>query len=219
MLATHDSLTGYPVKYFLLKPFNFMAQCQSKNLVAQFDAGARSFDLRFAKHRGKWHAAHGAMLYKVTLEESLNILMKLSKVEPLYFRILCEDSFYRKSNHKELYNTIVNYLSDKRHNLKLLYVASKRKWDWITTEFTNATENYDVWPPLKNTAENLCQLTVRMYELETTNDKVNFICCYNCAGIPWLFGLPFPKVVAKTLTPIALKKKWKDNDCPVVDFI
>ena len=58
-----------------------------------------------------------------------------------------------------------------------------------------------------------------MYELKTTDDRINFIGCYESAGIPILFGLPFPKLAANAITPIVLKKEWKVNDCPVVDFI
>jgi len=219
MVATHDSLTGYPVKYWLLRPFNFMAKCQSKDLYEQFLDGSRSFDLRFAKHRGKWYAAHGAMIYDITLQEVIEILTSISNDSIIYFRVLCEDTFFKKSDYRELYDLIKKYLKDESHNLKLLYVASKRNWNQINTDFTDETVSYDVWPPVKNTNENLCGLVSRMYELETTNDKINFVCCYNCSGMPWLFGLPFPKWVAKALTPIALNKKWKDNDCPVVDFI
>ena len=220
MLATHDSLSSYPVKYFFLKPFNFMAGCQAKNLTEQYMDGARSFDLRFAKHRGKWYGAHGMQIYDITLEKSLDILMNLSRQEPLYFRVLCEDTFYKKSDYNELYKEIIRYLSGKNHHLKLLYAGSKRDWNnRINTKFVNETENYDTYPMMGNDRKNLCLRVARMYELETADDKINFIGCYESSGIPRLLGLPFPKIAANALTPIAKTKKWKENDCPVVDFI
>lgn len=50
-----------------------MSKCQSKTLTEQFNAGARSFDLRFAKHRGKWYAAHGVQIYNRTLRHELHL--------------------------------------------------------------------------------------------------------------------------------------------------
>ena len=218
MLATHDSLTSYPVKYWLLKPFNFMAKCQTKTLEEQFSAGARSFDLRFVWHRGKWYAAHGIQIYSITLEESLNILMKLSEKEPVYFRILCEDTFW-KSDCEKLYKDVVWHLGTKKHNLKLLYLLSKKTWQGYHTKFENETANYDTCSSMGNDRKNLCLRVARMYELQTSDDKINFIGCYESSGIPRLFGLPYPKIAANALTPIVKKKHWKDNDCPVVDFI
>jgi hypothetical protein len=95
-LATHDSLTAYPVKSWWLRPFNFLCKCQDKTLEEQYAAGARSFDLRFAKYRGEWYAAHGAMIYDITLKEAIKKLASFP--EPVYFRVLCEDTFYRKSD-------------------------------------------------------------------------------------------------------------------------
>ena len=220
MLATHDSLSSYPVKYWILKPFNLMAKCQTKNLTEQFLEGARSFDLRFAWHRGKWYAAHGIQIYNVTLEKSLDILIEQSKKEPLYFRVLCEDTFYKKSNTQKLFIRISDYLSIKEHNLKLLYVGSKQNWfNVYHCEFEEKTANYDSYSQMANDRKNLCERVSRMYELETTDDKINFIGCYESSGIPRLFGLPYPKIAANALTPIAKKIKRKPNDCLVVDFI
>ena len=221
MIATHNSLSYTKPKYWFLRPFNFMAKCQTKSLQEQFAAGAKSFDLRFAKHRGKWYGAHGLQLYKVTLEDALDILIDLSFVEPLYFRVLCEDTFWKKSDYIELKIVVDNYLSKiNKHNLRLLYLCSKRDWnDRFSTYWEDVTENYDTYSMMANDRKNLCLRVQRMYELQTTNDKINFIGCYESSGIPRLFGLPYPKIAANALTPIVKSKKWKPNDCPVVDFL
>jgi len=117
MLATHDSLSSYPVKYWILKPFNFMAKCQTKNLYDQYIAGARSFDLRFAWYRNKWYAAHGAQIFNITLGEVLDTMIDLSSDLPIYFRAIAEDTFYKKSNHTKLYSDIVGYINGKKHQM------------------------------------------------------------------------------------------------------
>jgi hypothetical protein len=91
----------------------------------------------------------------------------------------------------------------------------------MTAEFeaNKACANFDIHPLTENDRDSLCAKVAQMYELQTTDDKINFIGCYESAGVPWLLGLPLPRLAAKALTPIALKKKWKENDCPVVDFL
>lgn len=221
MIATHDSLTSYKLKYWILKPFNFMSRCQTKDLKEQWIEGARSFDLRFLYHRKKWYGAHGIQIYKITLEETLDILSNLStKEDPIYFRVLCEDNII-KSNAWELYEKILDWFNDNPNTtLKPLYLRSKKTWELIN-EWDNFNEckNYDTYSCMANDRKNLCERVSLMYEIETSDDKINFIGCYESSGIPRLFGLPCPKVAAKALTPIVLKKKWKDKDCPVVDFL
>jgi len=221
MIATHDSLTGYPVKYFLLKPFNFMAKCQSKDLMQQFEAGARSFDLRFAKHRGRWYAAHGAQIFNVTFPDVMDTLVKLSMKEAIYCRLICEDTFYKKSDWNELYRIFIKYLEDEWHGIKLLYVRSKKTWEGIDCEAVGETVNYDTYPMLGSDRKDLCLRVARMYELDTTDDKVNFIGCYDAGGEKRLWGFPYPKMAADALTSVALNwvKGNKENNCVVVDFL
>jgi len=220
MRATHDSLSSYKVKYWILKPLNFMAKCQTKTLEEQYNAGARSFDLRFIYHRKKWYAAHGIQIYDITLDEALKTLNKLStKEDPLYFRVLCEDTMIKSDLHL-LCNAILDWLNNNPNTLKPLYINSKKTWETgYEWEYVKETANYDSYPSMGNDRKDLCLRVSKMYELETSDDKINFIGCYESSGIPRLFGLPYPKTAANALTPIALSKKWKINDCPVVDFI
>jgi hypothetical protein len=213
MVATHDSLTAYPLKTWWLKPFNFLCKCQDKDLVEQHHAGARSFDLRFAKYRGEWYAAHGAMIYDMTLEEVFRTLARLSK--PLYFRVLCEDTFYRQSDAKELARLVEDkMLYYKTFNIEPnpLYIRSKRTFEMIREFDDNArcADYPNVWDK-KYTPAGMAEAVQILYETQTTDDKLNFVACYSSKFIP--------RIAAKILTSIALKKKWKENDVPVIDFI
>jgi hypothetical protein len=215
-------LTAYPVKSWWFRPFNFLCKTQDKTLEEQHAAGARSFDLRFAKYRGEWYGAHGAMIYDITLKEAIDTLANLP--EPVYFRVLCEDTFYRQSDARELsieINRELNRITAKYHVcLKPLYVRSKRTWNLAATySASDECANFDLNHTTENDRDSLCAKVAQMYEMQTTDDKLNFIGCYESGGIPALLGLPCPRLAAKALTPIALKKKWKENDCPVVDFL
>jgi hypothetical protein len=213
MLATHDSLTSYPIKSWWLKPFAWTCKCQDKTLEEQYAAGARSFDLRFAKYKGKWYAAHGAMIYNITLNE---VIAKLSGLEkPVYFRALCEDTFYRKSDAKELASEVgklVRYYGTYNIHLSPLYVRSKRTWE-LAAEYRDNSQCVDYpqcWES-KYTPSGMAKAVSQLYELQTSDDKKNFIACYSSKFIP--------RLTANILTKIAIKKAWKENDIPVVDFI
>jgi hypothetical protein len=213
MLATHDSLTSYKIKNWWLKPFSRTCKCQSKTLEEQYAAGARSFDLRFAKYRGKWYAAHGAMIYDITLEE---VIEKLSKLEgPVYFRALCEDTVFRKSDVKELAKEVGRLVGMyDTHNIHVypLYIRSKRTWE-LAAEYPDNAQFADypqIWDA-KYTPSGMAKAVSDLYELQTSDDKKNLIACYSSKFIPYF--------TAKILTKIAKKKAWKENDIPVIDFI
>jgi hypothetical protein len=215
MTATHDSLTAYPVKSWWLRPLNFLCKCQDKTLEEQYAAGARSFDLRFAKWRGEWYAAHGAMIYDIRLWEVMNLLGDLSydNSEPVYFRALCEDTFFRKSDTKELAKAINRMLVYFHGDyLRPLYVRSKRTWETVKEYPANARcADYNVCWDKPFTFKGMEKAKSELYSLKTGDEKINFIGCYSSKFIP--------RLTAKILTPFAKAMKWKDNDCPVVDFI
>jgi hypothetical protein len=215
ILATHDSLTAYPVKSWWFRPFNFLCKCQDKTLREQYDAGARSFDLRFAKWCGEWYAAHGAMIYDIRLWEVMGLLIDLSydNSEPVYFRVLCEDTFYRESDTEELAKAIDRSLV-RFHSryLRPLYVRSKRTWETAKEYRANAKcADYNVCWDKPFTFKGMEKAKSELYHLITSNDKINFIGCYSSKFIP--------RIAARILTNFAKKMTWKDNDCPVVDFL
>lgn len=46
MIASHNTMTYKSPKQWYLKPFWFLAQCQSKNYIEQYNQGVRAFDIR-----------------------------------------------------------------------------------------------------------------------------------------------------------------------------
>ena len=214
MLASHNSLTGSPVKFGLLRPFNFLSKCQTLTLEEQHAAGVRIFDLRVAKWGDDWFGAHGAQLYGIRIYEALFTLRNLAKEDdPIYFRIICEDTFYRGSCIQELITLVNGFLRDfGLPYLRPLYVRSKRCWDLVREYEHNqeCADFPDLWET-KYTRKGMADAVQKLYELKTTDDKLNLVACYTSKFIPFLS--------AKILTKIALKKPWKNNDVPVIDFV
>lgn len=83
-LASHNSLSYAPVKQWYLKPFFWIAKCQSKNIEEQYKAGVRYFDFRLDGNC----PAHGHIKYDVDV---LKELTYLNKQEDCIVRIICEN--------------------------------------------------------------------------------------------------------------------------------
>lgn len=95
-LASHNSWSYLPVKKWWMRPLNFIARCQSKNIPQQYGAGARMFDLRLRwnKKEKQFNASHGIVTYNFGFFVDLDGLNIITKKEgqPIYIRVLLEDS-------------------------------------------------------------------------------------------------------------------------------
>lgn len=95
-LASHNSWSYLPVRKWWMRPLNFIAKCQNKNIPKQYDMGVRMFDLRLRwdKDCEEFVTAHGIVTYSsfywVDLD-GLNITAEIEK-QPIYVRVLLEDS-------------------------------------------------------------------------------------------------------------------------------
>lgn len=105
-LASHNSLSYAPVKQWYLKPFFWIAKCQSKNIEKQYEAGVRYFDIRLDGDC----TAHGLIKYDLNL---FKIFGFLNYKKDCIVRILCEninntEKFIKQCIHLE--NTFKNII-------------------------------------------------------------------------------------------------------------
>lgn len=93
ILGSHNSWSYLKPKKWWMRPFAFVAKCQSKSIVEQYTAyGVRCFDLRV-----RWDErnqlpiiAHGLMEYKYTLEMLEADMRWLNAKKDCYVRVLHE---------------------------------------------------------------------------------------------------------------------------------
>lgn len=95
-LASHNSWSYLPVRKWWMRPLNFIAKCQNKNIHKQYDMGVRMFDLRLRwdKDFEEFITAHGIVTYKDSYKVDLNLLNLITGnvKQPVYIRVLLEDS-------------------------------------------------------------------------------------------------------------------------------
>lgn len=127
-LASHNTFTYLPVKQWYLKPFAFMGRCQSKDVVEQFDAGARLFDLRVSFSKGHVQISHGLLDYKGDVFEILGLLNVLSS-SPLYVRVILEK--INNGFDYDRFKAFCQKIEREYQNIFFVSGRDKKRWEII----------------------------------------------------------------------------------------
>ena len=97
MIGSHNSMSYLPVRQWYLKPFGWMARCQSKTLGEQLITyGVRLFDFRVRFDVcGNLVFAHGPVQFKGDVEQYLSSLALecfRQNISTVYVRIILESN-------------------------------------------------------------------------------------------------------------------------------
>ena len=134
--ASHNSMS-YIKPQWWLRPFAFMAKCQSVDFLKQYKAGARMFDLRIAFEKdGTPYFAHGLASYKgVNVYKVLDWLSLFSRAhkhrtgELIVVRVLNE-----RNNHEARFHDFCTEIDEKYPNLQFCGFRNKNGkgpfWNW-----------------------------------------------------------------------------------------
>lgn len=138
-IASHNSFTFLNPKKWYMRPFNFIAKCQSKTIQEQYSLyNVRMFDLRvaFDKH-GYPLIKHGLMDYDFSnVKRDLEWLNK--RRTTIYVLVILERNKWNTSLKEEQhFIDFCRYLENKYTKIKFL--DGRRKYDWFTLyDFNNA---------------------------------------------------------------------------------
>lgn len=136
ILGSHNSLSfAAPTKWWM-KPFRFVAKCQTLNLKEQWDLGIRYFDFRVRLDKdGIFKPAHGSMFWDYSIYQALEELANLtSKQYPLsdytFARIVLEYNKEQEDQDKiDLeFKKFCNHIESTYRNI--VFVGGVRKYDW-----------------------------------------------------------------------------------------
>lgn len=131
-------MTYLPVKQWYLKPFGFIAKCQSKDITDQFNAGCRFYDTRVRFDGSKPIFAHGLISYKGDVMSILDTINSLAEGNKVYVRILLETS-KNDAAEEAKFTDFCKEIVDKFQNITFL--GGNTKYDWhVIYDFGNS------WP-------------------------------------------------------------------------
>lgn len=126
-LASHNSWSYLPPMKWWMRPFAFMAKCQSKNIREQYEAGVRLFDLRIRFDKcGRTILAHGLIEYDASgLEDDLRWLN--NQLDNITVQVVWEISHDVKDEW-DLFGAECFRFRQRYRNLT--FVCGCRKFDW-----------------------------------------------------------------------------------------
>ena len=140
-IGSHNSLSYQHPKKWWMRPFHFMARCQSKDYVEQYKLGVRVFDLRVSfdkKHAGKIQVRHGSMEFDVPMALLNSFLQYLDMHGDCYLRVILEFNKEPKDIEYQEYRFryYCKLIEGEYKNIK--FFGGNRKYDWnIVYNFAN----------------------------------------------------------------------------------
>lgn len=132
ILQSHNSWSFLKAKKWWLRPFEFMARCQRKDLTEQYyQYNVRSFDLRIKfNKKGDLIVAHGFMQYDITFNELMVDLLFINSLN-CSVRILHEvrnKKNYTEENVKK-FQDLCKGLEEKFPNIKFFCGRNLYNWE------------------------------------------------------------------------------------------
>lgn len=149
ILGSHNSWSYLPPKHWWLRPFTFMARCQSADIKTQYEKyGVRCFDLRILyDSHGQSYIAHGFMKYKYSYGDLLDDLQWLNDKRDCYIRVLHEAR--RKSQYtnqsRTLFRSYCLFFVTKYQNIHWWCGRNLYNWEY-DYDFTVPTNSVGGFP-------------------------------------------------------------------------
>lgn len=128
-IASHNTMTYLKPDKWYMYPFRFIAKCQSKTVVEQYESGVRFFDIRigFDKYNNP-KFKHGLISFKSNIN---SVISYLTSKDDVIIRIIAEDD-------NPMFNNFCNYLEGI---YGYRFCGGNRKSDWKKVyNFNNKTE-------------------------------------------------------------------------------
>ena len=131
-----------------MKPFAFIARCQSKNILSQYgDYNVRCFDLRvrFSKY-GQLIVAHGFAEYKIDQDYLFGQLKMLNDFGDVVIRVVHEVRRKKEytTNRIESFRNFCEYIKNEYPNIKFWCGRNLYNWeiDYKFDDDFSCEENY-----------------------------------------------------------------------------
>lgn len=139
--GTHNSMSYLPVKQWWLKPFNFVAKCQDRDIYSQCN-NYNCIDIRVCLVNNVWHFAHGAITYKGNAVQILqDFLRHISCYRDFYVRIILEKIVENKDVEFDAFNLLCSSLANNYPYITFFGGNYKKTWEQIYDFYTITETN------------------------------------------------------------------------------
>lgn len=129
-LGTHNSMSYLKPKRWWMRPFHFIAKCQSRHIDHQYKLGARMFDIRVSYNKyGEAEFRHGSMAFEGDVEGVFKYLN--SRNRAIYIRLILEvskNTKNREDKERLFINDCKRWAETYTH---IKFFCGRRKFDWV----------------------------------------------------------------------------------------
>lgn len=152
LIGSHDTMSYAKPKAWYLRPFHFMAKCQSANIVEQYNKhGVRLFDLRvkWSEKEDKWVFAHGLMEFDTP--DLDDVLKWINGKGDCYVRLVLE--YNRPPKQIMLisirFTNLCRRLVEQYSNIQ--FFEFTRKYDWAKLYHSDKEPQIDMYQATSST--------------------------------------------------------------------
>lgn len=163
MIASHDTFTYDKPINLLFNLFSIFWRCQKLDITSQYNKGVRIFDIRVARHKDKWVAAHGIYKSKhISFKSIFNICQYIKNEFPdTMVRIYLETNVNNKNY--EIKDLFLKEAEEAWDKYKSMIWEMGTHFPWVVyfrnTDFNPLIKEYYChlfnWNPDKSISYNL----------------------------------------------------------------
>ncbi len=157
MIGSRCSFSFLPARKWWMRPFEFMARCQTKTIQEQYASSVRIFDVRVRfDERGHVYVCHGLLVYRITEEELFKTFDWIDSMGDCSCRIMLETLKVHLNGNLAIYQEecFVKWCQELEryyHNIEFIGGESKilgvKVYDFGTKPRMKIEEGIDSWWP------------------------------------------------------------------------
>lgn len=155
LIGSHNSLSFLPPRQFWLRPFAWIAKCQSLDVAGQWATGVRYFDIRIRFRDNRIISGHGLIDYDIPVNEVLKWIDNRSKTEQCVVRLMLEK---KGRQDDDLFLSFVNIVREVHSHI--LFTGGLRK------------DPFETIAQLENVREKHCYALFQDYSAQTLLQKI-----------------------------------------------
>ena len=131
IIGSHNSWSYLPPKKWWMKIISFTGRCQNKDIIEQYNLGARCFDLRIRFKDNKFILAHGIIEYDINKSSLFYDLYYLnSQKDKVYIRILHECRTKKQYTEESINNFIGFVIELQRRFTNLIFFGGNNLYNY-----------------------------------------------------------------------------------------
>ena len=128
IICSHNSMTYLPLKNWWLKPLNWIARCQNKDIIDQLKSGVGMIDIRVSLNKNyHWIFKHGLIRYNPAKEKTSDKFSSILSYDDGRNHLLQYDKYCKYDDDLYYYMDLLKkYLGGKHIYVRIILESTRR---------------------------------------------------------------------------------------------